>query len=89
MAHLKHQDFQIITELQKLKINYTVNTNWALKMWGVATPLIKLVNPVTKQSMYLGYDRYGYVIDGPGAGEEIDQSSLQETVDYLKYLFDK
>lgn len=86
---LKPADRQLAEELTKLGIHFTIDTAWALKMWGVRDRLIRFKNPVTRQSMYAGYDRHGFVIDGPGAGEEIDQASLAETVDYLKDLFDK
>lgn len=86
---LKKQDKIVANALDKMGIPYTIDTEWAEELWGMSDPLIKIENPKTQEPLYIGYDRYGYVIDGPGSDneEEIDQEDIKTVLQFIKKLF--
>ena len=88
------QDFKDLKTMRKtlihLKIPLRIDTSWMQQLTGVPSALLQIINPKNRKPMYLGYDRSGWVLDGPGAVDsDMDQVSASEVISYLRQLFNK
>ncbi len=86
------QDNEAKARLTNSNIPFTIDTEYALELWGNADELIKIINPKNNLPMYLSYDRWGFVLDGPGTVDfevDCDQCDLDTVMEVLIPLFIK
>lgn len=70
--------------LSKLGISFEEDRNYAKKLWDGDDLNLKLVNK-NDETIYVGYDRWGFVIDEIAKSDiEIDQADLETTLEFIK-----
>ena len=74
----------LANEIEAL-IMYKIDHDHAKELWDGDELNLKIIHPINGKVIYVGYDRWGFVVDGDIDGHTlIDQSSIGVTIDAIK-----
>lgn len=73
-------------ELKKLKIPFKEDREYSKELYDEDDLNLKIEN-VLGEIIYVGYDRWGFVVDGD-IGLDVDQENLTTTISIIKKWFE-
>lgn len=69
-------------------VKHELDYKHAEELWGGDALNVKITHPVTTVIIYVGYDRWGFCVDGDFA-EDVDQWGVDDTVAAIKKWYNK
>jgi len=71
-------------KLESLGVICKDDTDFMKGLIGIEQTLIKIKHPTKRNVIYVGYDRWGFVIDQYPEDVDVDQMGVEDTIDLIK-----